>query len=154
MASKKKKPTTTPKTLWLTFAKWKIGFAETWMAPALDVVIRFYMASIFFKSGLLKLNNWGSTLALFQYEHPVPGLSPHTAALLGTGGELILPVLLALGIGARIGAAGLLFMTAVIEFTYQHFDEHYVWAMLLCTILLRGPGRLSMDYYIRQKFLK
>lgn len=114
--------------------------------------MRLWIADIFFKSGQTKLRDWDSTIALFADEYKVPVLPPELAATLGTGTELIAPVLLALGLGGRFAAAALLFMTAVIEFTYMHFDAHIVWALVLSLIILQGPGKLSVDYLLRKKF--
>ena len=57
---------------------------------------RLYVAQVFFLSGLTKLRDWSSTLALFHDIYQVPLLPPALAAYLGTGGELVLPVLLRL----------------------------------------------------------
>lgn len=132
---------------------------ETCLGPLLLLAIRLYVAWIFFKSGWLKLEsylngNWDLTIYLFTEEHPVPFLSPEIAAFLGTGGELLFPALLALGIAGRFGALGLLAMTAVIEFTYKALPVHDMWALLLAVILIYGPGRLSVDYYLKRWFLK
>ena len=55
--------------------------------------------------GLTKLRDWDVTLALFQDQYHVPLLDPVTAAWLGTGGEIVLPVLLALALAGRLCAA-------------------------------------------------
>lgn len=134
------------------------GLSQCVLNPVMDLTIRLFMAHVFFTSGWLKFQNylngdWSSTVFLFEFEHPVPGLSPEVAAIMGTGGELILPVLLALGLFGRFAAAGLLVMTAIIEFTYIHNIQHVMWAMLLGTILLRGPGPISLDRFL-MKWLK
>ncbi|MBY0428991.1 MAG: DoxX family protein [Alphaproteobacteria bacterium] len=127
--------------------------------PALDSVssvpvfaIRLWIADIFFKSGLTKLRDWDSTIALFGDEYKVPVLPPELAATLGTGTELIAPILLVLGLGSRLSAAAMLFMTGIIEFTYMHFDVHVIWTLMLTLILFQGPGKLSVDYFLRKKF--
>jgi len=133
------------------------------LSPVFDVAVRLYMANIFFKSGWLKFENflnedWGSTLFLFEEIHPIPFLNPSFAAISGTVGELILPILLALGLFGRLGAVGLLIMTVVIQYGVpadygiQH-DQHYFWMFLLLMIVLKGPGKLSLDHLI-QKWLK
>src|SRR5690606_11619469 len=99
------------------------------ISPIVPLIARIYVGWIFFNSGLLKLDNWNATLYLFEHEHPVPFLPVQVAAVLGTATELAAPVLLFLGLGARLGAAVLLVMTAVIEFTYQHSPEHIFWAL-------------------------
>lgn len=48
-------------------------------APA-ALLARLYMAQVFFLSGLTKLRDWGTTLALFQNEYKVPLLPPELAA--------------------------------------------------------------------------
>ncbi|MCW5626330.1 MAG: DoxX family protein, partial [Burkholderiales bacterium] len=76
-------------------------------ASVLDLGIRLYVAQVFFLAGLTKIRDWETTLFLFEDEYHVPLLSPPIAAALGTFGELVFPVLLAVGLGSRFAAAGL-----------------------------------------------
>ena len=62
---------------------------------------------MFFKSGLQKIDNWDSTLFLFNDVYAVPVLPPALAAWLATAAELALPVLLVVGLASRFGALGL-----------------------------------------------
>ena len=122
-------------------------------APLLDLTMRLYLGNAFFSSGMLRFKDWqngnfSNQVFLFELEHPVPGLDPTTAAYLTTGAEIILPIMLVLGLFGRFAAAGLLIMTAVIEFTYGHFDAHVLWAFLALSIFIRGPGKLSLDTLI------
>lgn len=129
--------------------------ADKFGAPLYDLAIRLYMANIFFKSGWLKFQNylnddWGSTVYLFEDIHPVPGLSPDIAAIMGTGGEVALSILLAFGLFGRFAAAGLLVMTMTIQYlvpeSYGMQNEvHYLWMLLLLSTFLRGAGGLSLD---------
>lgn len=114
--------------------------------------IRLWIADIFFKSGQTKLLDWPGTIALFADEYKVPVLPPELAATLGTGTELIAPVLLAIGLGSRFAAAAMLFMTGIIEFTYMHFDVHVIWTLMLALIIFQGPGKLSVDYWLHKRF--
>lgn len=121
--------------------------------PLFDLGIRLYMAFLFSKVGLLRLNdylngNFDSQIFLFDLEHPVPYLDPEIAAYITMGGELLFPLLIAIGLFARFGAAGILAMTAVIEFTYIHSDTHILWAILAGSTFIRGPGVLSLDHII------
>lgn len=132
--------------------------ADKFASPLLDLAIRLYMAEIFFQSGWKKFKNylnddWGSTVFLFQEIHPLPGIPVNLAAVMGTAGELILPVLLAVGLFARFGAVGLLVMTCAIQFLvpadYGIANPiHYMWLLLLAVPLVKGPGPLSFDYVI------
>lgn len=138
--------------------------ARLFLSPLLDLAIRLYMADIFFKSGYLKLesylnDNWSSTVFLFEEVHPLPYVSLDLAAIAGTAGEIILPVLLALGLFGRLGAGGLLIMTAVIEFGVPaeygiSNAQHYLWMLLLAVPLIKGPGILSLDALIRKFILR
>ena len=116
------------------------------------LVIRLWMAHVFWVSGILKISDWSNTIYLFTSEHPVPGMSPLVAAIFGTTFELTCPILLTLGLASRLATLPLLVMTAVINFTYDDALEHYYWAILLATILFNGPGKLSVDHWIKRQF--
>jgi putative oxidoreductase len=131
---------------------------ERWLTPLFDVAIRCYVASVFLRSGWLKISDWGSTLALFKYEYHVPLLPPAVAAVLGAGGELVLPVLLILGLAGRFGAAGLTVVNLVAVISYPDLSDlgrqdHLLWGVLLLVTLLHGPGRLSLDHWIKRRIL-
>ena len=128
------------------------------LSPGIDLVIRLWVANVFWKSGLTKIASWESTVALFTYEYHVPLLSPELAALLGTAVELSMPVLLVLGLGTRFGAAVLFLFNIVAVISYPDLNEiglkdHQYWGLLLLVPLLHGPGRLSIDHFLRRKFM-
>lgn len=127
------------------------------LAPAIDLAIRLLVASVFFKSGLTKIANWESTLALFTNEYAVPLLAPELAALLGTGVELIFPVLLVVGLGARFSALLLFAFNVIAVISYPDLGEvglrdHQTWGLLLLITLLHGPGKLSLDHLISRRY--
>ena len=106
-----------------------------------------------FRSGLTKLRDWETTVALFTDEYKVPWLSPSVAAASGTAGELVLPVLLALGLGGRFAALGLSVVNAVAvvslaEIAPAALQQHILWGCLLIGVLLWGPGRWSLDRFV------
>ena len=120
------------------------------LAPAADLAVRLWVAPVFFKAGLVKIQSWETTLLLFENEYQVPLLSPEAAAYLGTGAELILPVLLALGLAGRFAAAALFVFNVVAVISYPALqgaglEQHYVWGILLLVTATRGPGALSLD---------
>ncbi len=137
----------------------KLAAALNWTAPIADLAVRLWVAKAFFQSGLVKIQSWESTVALFSYEYSVPFLSPELAAYLGTCVELVFPVLLALGLAGRL-SAGVLFMfniMAVISYPALNaagVEQHQVWGILLLVSLLHGPGKLSLDYLIVRKFFR
>ena len=130
-----------------------------WLQPAFMLAVRLYVASVFFKSGLTKIASMDSTIMLFTYEYQVPLLSPTLAAYLGTAAELVLPVLLALGLGGRLAAAALFVFNIVAVISYPDLNEvgvmqHQYWGVLLLLPLLYGPGKLSIDWIIRRRLAK
>lgn len=112
---------------------------------------RIAVAAIFFFSARSKVDGWfdikASTFFLFENEYALPVLDPEWATYLGTYGEHILSVLLALGLLSRLGALGLLGMTAVIQFFVYPvaWPTHLSWACLLLPVLGLGGGRWSLD---------
>lgn len=128
---------------------------DNWLAPLFDLGIRLYVASVFFRSGWLKISDWDSTLVLFENEYHVPLLSPNLAAIMGAAGELGLPVLLVLGLAGRFGAAGLFVVNLVAVLSYPDLSDlgrqdHLLWGVLLLVTALHGPGRLSIDFWLRR----
>ena len=105
------------------------------------LVIRLWMARVFWVSGILKISDWGNTIYLFTNEFPVPHMPPLLAAIFGTTFELSCPVLLTVGLATRLATLPLLAMTAVINFTYDNNVDHYYWAMLLGMILFFRAGQ-------------
>ena len=127
--------------------------ALDWLKPVAQLAARVYVASVFFRSGLTKLHDWGTTLALFADEYHVPLLSPEVAALLGTGGELGLSVLLVAGLFGRFAAAGLSVINIVALISLMDVPDaalmgHVFWAALLGFLVLWGPGALSLDRWL------
>jgi putative oxidoreductase len=126
------------------------------LQPLAQLAARLYLAQVFLLSGLTKLRDWDTTLALFHDEYQVPLLSPTLAAWAGTGGELVLPVLLALGLAGRFAALGLsvVNLVAVIslaEVPPAALQQHQFWGALLLALLLWGPGRASLDALLARR---
>ncbi len=127
-------------------------------SSVIDVVIRLWIAEVFFRSGLVKIASWQSTLALFENEYQVPLLPPVAAAYLGTFVELVFPVLLALGLATRFSCIVLFVFNVMAVVSYPDLSEaglkdHYYWGLLLLVPLLHGPGKLSVDHLIARRWL-
>lgn len=128
-----------------------IIFLECYALPVLMLFVRFWLARIFFYSGLVKISDWHTTIMLFTQLYKVPGFSPDVAAYITTVIELCCPVLLLFGFASRLAAIPMLILSLVIQFTFQASAEHIYWAMLLGMILCYGPGTLSLDHLIKSK---
>ncbi len=127
-----------------------------YIAPAFDVALRLYLASVFFKSGLTKIQSWDSTLYLFSEVYQVPWLSSEVAAYLATGAELGLSVLLVLGLFGRFAAAGLFMLNGVAVISYADLspaglNQHLSWGILLCVLLILSRSSWSVDAWLEKR---
>jgi len=138
----------------------KILFARNdIMLHGFELMVRLYLLKVFFQSGLTKIQSWQSTVDLFAYEYSVPFLSPEVAAIMGTGGELILPVLLLAGFMTRPAAIGLFVLNAVAAYAYALTDfynftgmlDHILWGAMILVYILYGPSPLSIDSLLSKK---
>lgn len=115
---------------------------------------RFGVGSIFFLSGRTKvdggLNVSDTALLLFEQDYALPLIPPLWAAHLATYAEHLLPLMLFVGLGTRLGALGLLAMTATIQiFVYPAaWPTHLSWAAPLLYLLAHGGGRWSLDHVL------
>jgi putative oxidoreductase len=135
--------------IWQTGHGW-LQTALNALQPLAALLARLYLAQVFFLSGLTKLRDWDTTVALFQDEYKVPLLPPNLAAVAGTAGEIILPVLLALGLAGRVPALGLFFVNAVAVLSLQEvapaaMQQHITWGVLAAALALFGGGRWGLD---------
>lgn len=131
-----------------------------WGGSLLSLSLRIYLGWIFFKSGLTKIDDWDSTLQLFRDEYQTPLLSPEVAAVMGTMGELALPVLLFAGLMSRPAALGLFVVNLMAVISYPalfSFDcpaainDHRYWGILLLVLLAFGPGKFSLDALLARR---
>ena len=133
-------------------------FVTPWLHPLGDALLRLFvriaLAGPFFMSGRTKVveGSWftisDSAYGLFESEYSGVHLPPHFAALAATTAEHLLPLLLLLGLGTRAAALGLFAMTMTIQiFVYPDawWNVHMTWVALALTVILLGPGRLSVD---------
>jgi putative oxidoreductase len=126
-----------------------------------QLVMRVALAVPFWKSGILKWTGFlqlsDTAVTLFTdefmlhlpggpYHYPVPAVM----AFLSGCGEITFSVLLVLGFATRFAALGLLFMTLIVELTLPDgWPIHITWAAMALGIMAWGPGRVSIDYFVR-----
>ncbi|HET9642317.1 MAG TPA: DoxX family protein [Burkholderiaceae bacterium] len=140
----------------IAFARAAIAMLDR-LSPAVDLLVRIFVAMVFFKAGLTKIASWDTTVLLFENEYMVPLLPPGLAAVMATGAELGFPLLLVLGLGGRFAAAGLFVLNIVAVISYPELSEvglkdHQYWGLLLLVTLMHGPGSLSLDHLIARRF--
>jgi putative oxidoreductase len=125
------------------------------LQPLAALLARLYVAQVFFLSGLTKLRDWGTTVALFTDEYKVPFLSPAVAAFMGTAGELVLPVLLVIGLAGRFSALGLFVINVVAvislsEIAPAALQAHMLWGALLAALAIYGLGPWTVDKFLKR----
>ncbi|MGI9329568.1 MAG: DoxX family protein [Gammaproteobacteria bacterium] len=135
----------------------KTRTALDWLSTIFDLGIRLWVAQVFFKSGLTKIDNWDSTVFLFGNVYSVPVLPPEIAAFLATTAELGLPVLLVIGLATRLGALGLFVLNYVAVISFPDMGaigikDHILWGVMLAMIFFHGPGRLAVDEWLRRRW--
>ncbi|MFT5642883.1 MAG: putative oxidoreductase [Janthinobacterium sp.] len=132
---------------------------------------RFSLAAVFWKSGQTKIQGlaidlingqfefgWpqlsGSVVYLFKEEYRLPLIGPESAALMSAFAEHFFPILILLGLATRFSALALLGMTMVIQiFVYPGaYPTHGVWAAVLLYLIAKGPGNISVDYWIARRY--
>ena len=131
------------------------------LRPWLLLGTRLYVSWQFLKSGMLKLDSWETTLGLFRDEYRVPLLPPDIAAVAGTAGELMFPVLLVAGLATRCGALGLSAVNLLAVVSYAHvllaegfeaaLGQHLLWGYMLAVVATCGPGALSLDGWLARR---
>jgi putative oxidoreductase len=146
-----------------TFAQRAVHLARLWLGLEIWpqslalLAARVWLCEVFLRSGWLKLQDWEGTLYLFQEEYHVPLLPPELAAWMGTGGELVFPVLLALGVLTRPAAVGLFVVNAMAVISYPDLapaalKDHHLWGVLAAGLAVFGAGRLSLDRLVWRRW--
>ncbi|HVV69653.1 MAG TPA: DoxX family protein [Gammaproteobacteria bacterium] len=138
-----------------------LGSINNFFVPIGHLLIRLWLAHIFFSAGLVKIQTWLSTVTLFTYEYHVPFLPPELAAVLATFIELVWPVLLVLGLGGRFMYFVLFVYNIIAVISYPYLltavgyaglQQHINWGLLIMMLMFYGSGKLSLDYLLQRKF--
>ncbi|HGM5580536.1 TPA: DoxX family membrane protein [Pseudomonas putida] len=147
----------------------RIDLAGNWSA---DLALRLFLAWEFFESGLEKFNgnNWFVDLQ-GSFPFPFNVLPAEFNWQLSMWAELLCPLLLLLGLGTRLASAVLAVVT-VVAIASVHWPAHWsslaelaqgytitdhgfgnfklplIYLVALLPLMLKGSGRLSLDYWL------
>lgn len=131
------------------------------LQPLFLLATRIFVSFEFLKSGWLKLRSWEGTVYLFENEYRTPLLPPLAAAVAGTIGELLFPLLVIAGLASRLGALGLFAVNAMAVISYRHvllgegfeaaLGQHVLWGYMLLLLAIHGPGALSIDRLLARR---
>jgi NADH dehydrogenase/putative oxidoreductase len=114
-------------------------------APAVDVIIRLWLAQLFWMIGLV---DWHAGLSQTPSVAEAVAMHPHPAAVLVTGARLALPLLLLIGFATRLAALPLLALSAAAYVADPGQDAPLLWALLAGWYVVVGAGPLSLDHLI------
>ncbi|PKG38722.1 DoxX family protein [Psychromonas sp. Urea-02u-13] len=128
-----------------------------YFTPVLLLFTRLWVASVFLKSGYLKITTWDSTLYLFEEEYQVPIIPWELAAYLGTAAEIILPIVMILGLLTRPMAAVLFIFNIMAVVSYPvlwdgGFYDHQLWGLMILINVVWGAGLFSVDHLLKKRF--
>ena len=134
----------------------------TWLP---QLALRLLLAKEFWDSGLEKFHgqNWFADIQ-DSFPFPLNLVSPDISWTLSTWFELIGPVALVLGLGTRFFSASLSILTLVAIYAV-HAGHGYtiseggwklplIYLVLFLPLLLSGPGKLSLDHWLRERHLR
>jgi putative oxidoreductase len=148
-----------------------IGIAERIPNTLLAFVARFSIAAVFWKSGQTKIQGFAvdivngeftlgwpglsdSVVDLFRDEYKLPIIPPEIAAIMAATAEHLFPLLILFGFATRLSALALLGMTMTIQLLVypDAYPTHGTWAAVLLYLMVHGPGKLSVDHWIAQRY--
>jgi putative oxidoreductase len=123
------------------------------------LLLRLWLAKVFFMSGLTKIQSWDTTLMLFEYEYSVPLMSPVLAAWMSTAAELAIPVLLVFGLLTRLNVVALFILNIVAAISYADISfagekDHMIWGLMMMILFFYGPGKLALDRLLVKYVMK
>jgi len=116
--------------------------------PAVDLLIRAWLAQLFWMSGLAGLMDWHAVLGLTPGLTGTLAMRPAHAAAVVTGLQLAMPVLLLLGLGTRLAALPLLLLALAAWRANPALDAPLLWVLVTGWYVVIGAGSLSFDRVI------
>ena len=90
-----------------------LAFRLAW--PYAELIIRLWLAKLFFLFGVQQLMHWTLALRNISEDNPFSPLSPALSAYLSTGANLIGAILLALGFMTRYASMPLLLLAVITQ---------------------------------------
>jgi hypothetical protein len=115
-----------------------------WGDRGIKLLLRCWIAVLFFRPGLMKISNFDMTQMLFHVQS-AQELLPRLWPPVWRSSSSSLSCLFGPGVGKRIIAIVLIGLSALLDPTYQKSIDLAYYLMVLSLIGLRGPGTLSID---------
>ncbi len=116
--------------------------------PIADLLIRLWLAKVFFVAGVLKIFGLGAEPYLSRIAYPVPWVEPLSPTYLGAALQMTIPILLAWGLATRWAALYMLILVLVVQLNYLPLDINLYSAVLFGWLVICGAGPLSLDHLL------
>ena len=128
-----------------------------------QLAIRLLLAYEFFEAGLEKLNgeNWFAQIQS-QFPFPFSIVPTDLSWFLATWSEIIGSIALVIGLATRFSAFSLIILDLVAWYSVHAgsgynvcsngFKLPLMYLILLLPLLFSGPGKASLDHFIKQKY--
>lgn len=135
------------------------------LQPIVNFAARFYVAFVFFKSGIKKIDDnfmvTSETIGLFRDDFKLPFIPAEYAANLAAYAEIFLPIMLVIGLLSRPAALALFVLNAVALYALHTAGwanpvsnwQHILWGVLLLGVFAYGPSKLSIDSWLSKKMV-
>jgi NADH dehydrogenase/putative oxidoreductase len=124
------------------------GAAADAAFPAVDLLIRFWLAQLFWVDGLAGLTDWRAALEQTPELAAALAMHPHQVALGLTAARILLPIFLLFGLATRLAALPLLALSVATWLAHPALDAPVLWALLMGWYLTVGAGPTSLDRLI------
>jgi putative oxidoreductase len=138
-------------------ARFALVLADFWNSlthrlawPYVELIIRLWIAKLFFFFGIQQLMHWTAALQIVDEENPFPPLAPIVSAYLSTGANLLCAILLVLGAMTRYASLPLLILALITQLRFEPFDTQLFWIALFCWYVIHGAGPISLDHLLRR----
>ncbi|MBP9915429.1 MAG: DoxX family protein [Thiobacillaceae bacterium] len=139
-----------------------LDMAGSWLAP---LALRLLLAKEFWDAGVEKFHgrNWFGDIQ-DRFPFPFNLLPADLSWQIATWFELIGPIALVLGLGTRFFSVSLSILTLV-AIAAVHAGHGYtiaeggwklplIYLVMFLPLILSGPGKLSLDHWLRGHYLK
>ncbi len=121
---------------------------EALLAPWLSLLIRLWLAQVFIIAGVHQMMGHAGEQAMIGWQPAL--LHETTSSDPGMAVQAICPVLLAMGLFARLTPAALLLQALFLPVAGVGPEARLFWAALLMSLIVYGAGPFSVDRLLRR----
>jgi len=134
----------------LSITNFLVAILSNVVWPKLELLIRFWLAKVFFMSGVMKIAEGSNLIDVLHSQYSAPLFSHASGAYLGGAIETIAAVLIIIGLLTRYASFALLALTLLSPHFGVEGDRQLLSAVLLAWLTINGAGPISLDSLFRR----